>query len=86
MREERETERERERERAILAQDLGSGDVARPPRCYQVRRVLTSHNIWSEIFTKRNFIDFITIPGSLSHVHFKTCKIQARNVVKLNNI
>ena len=47
---------------------------------------LISRYIWSEIFTKRNFIDFITIPGSLSHIHLKTSKIKDKNVVKLISI
>ena len=47
---------------------------------------LTSRNIWSEILTKKNFIDIIFIPGSLNHIHLKTFKIEAINLFKLNKL
>ena len=34
---------------------------------------------------KETLFTFITIPGSLSHIHLKTSKIEDKNVVKLNN-
>ena len=46
--------------------------------------LLTSNNMWSELFTKETLMTFI--PGSLSHIHLKTFKIEAKNVVKLKNI
>ena len=60
-------------------------------KCCQFKTRLEKYLVTSVVFgvkslLKETLLTFITIPGSLSHIHLKTPKTEAKNVVKLNSI